>query len=469
MSKNGTKIHKFNIFYNLLKLYQLLVFHLYYKKIEVIGRKNIPYGSPIIFTPNHQNALMDALIVLNTARLNPVFMARADIFKKKAQEKILNFLKIIPVYRKRDGSEELSKNDDIFNICIDILRDCHSICLMPEGDHGHHRRLRPLVKGTFRIAFRAQENFGDMNGVKIVPVGIDFEHYQKIQQDLLVIYGNPINVSEFMEAYRENQPRAINAIKDRLSDELKKIIVHIGNTEHYDMYQDLRGIYNSRMRDHAGIRGNSLYKRFQADKQMISLIDMSFKTNPEKMVQLSKKVAEYMAGLEELNLRDWVIDRKGFSVLRILLQALLLIVTSPIFIVGWIANIIPYTIPRRMIKNVKDPQFVSSFRYVLALLFFFFYYTVAGVLAGIFTNPGWISWAVMAGMLVSGYTALFYSFSIKKLFAAVRFRLLKRKGDKRIKRLMELHEKIISTMNSVSDQFMGSIIPKEERGWHEKS
>jgi len=460
MSKGKTNIHKFNIFYNLLKIYQLLVFHLYYKKVEVVGRKNIPYGSPVIFTPNHQNALMDALIVLNTARLNPVFMARADIFKKKSQAKILNFLKIIPVYRKRDGADELSRNDETFDTCIDILRDSHSICLMPEGNHGYHRRLRALVKGTFRIAFRAQEEFGDKNSVKIVPVGIDFEHYQKIQQELLIIYGKPIDVSEYMEAYRENQARAINALKDRLSDELKKIIIHIGNTEHYDMYQDLRGIYNSRMRRRAGIRGNSLYKRFRADKQMISLMDQHFITNPEKMLKLSGKVAEYMAGLKELNLRDWVIDRDGFSLLRTVLQSLLLLVISPVFMVGWIANIIPYSIPRRMIKNVKDPQFVSSFRYVMAMIIFFCYYIIAGILAGIFADHAWLAWPIMAGMLVSGYIALFYSFSVKKLFAAVRFRLLKMRGDKRINRLMELHEEIVTAMNSITGQFMESILPE---------
>jgi len=469
MSKNGTKIHKFNFFYYLLKLYQLLVFHLYYKKVEVVGRKNIPYGSPVIFTPNHQNALMDALFVLNTARLNPVFMVRADIFKKKFQEKILTFLKMLPVYRIRDGVGELSKNEDTFNACIDILRDSYSICLMPEGSHGYQRRLRTLVKGTFRIAFRAQEEFGDKNSVKIVPVGIDIGHYQKIQQDLLIIYGKPIEVSEYMEAYRENQARAINAIKDRLSDELLKIIIHIDNTEHYDMYQDLRGIYNSRMRKHAGIRGESLYERFQADKQMISLIDQRFITNPEMMVKLSGKVAEYMSGLQELNLRDWVIDRKGFSVIRIILQSLWLIVTSPIFFVGWIANIIPYTITRKMIKNVKDPQFVSSFRYVMALIVFFCYYAIAGTFAGIFADPAWISWPIMAGMLICGYTALFYSFSIKKLFAAFRFSLLKRRGDKRINLLMELHEEIVSDMNSITGQFMESNLTIAEKGYHEKS
>jgi 1-acyl-sn-glycerol-3-phosphate acyltransferase len=462
MSKKGTRIHKFNIFYMLLKIYQLLVFHLYYKRVAIVGRKNIPYGSPIIFTPNHQNALMDALIVLNTAGLNPVFMARADIFRNKAQNKILTFLKMLPVYRMRDGADELSKNDDTFDTCLEILKDCYSVCLMPEGNHGDKRRIRPLVKGTFRIAFRAQEEFGTKNSVKIVPVGIDFEHYQNIQQDLLVNYGKPIEVSEYMEAYHENPPKAMNLIKDRLSDELKKLAIHIENDEHYPMYQALRVIYNSRMRNRAGISGNSVYKRFQADKQMIDLIDQAFVSDPEKMVQLSKQVAEYTSGLKELNLRNWVVERKGFSLLRTVLQFLLLNIAAPIFIVGWISNIIPYLVPMKAIKKVKDTQFRSSFKFGVALLFFPVYYAVVGILIGIFTGPAWIPWAAMPGMLVSGYIAVFYTFSCKKLVAAFRFRLLNRSGDKRIVRLLDLHETIVSTMNEITDQYMKSIIPKEK-------
>ena len=469
MSKTGSKIHKFSIFYTLLKTYQLLVFHLYYKRVEVVGRKNIPYGSPIIFTPNHQNALMDALIVLDTSRLNPVFMARADIFKKKILKKILTSFKMLPAYRMRDGAEELFKNDETFTICLDILRDCYSVCLMPEGNHGDKRRLRPLVKGTFRIAFRAHDEFGTKKPVKIVPVGIDFEDYQKIQQDILVVYGKPIEVEEYIEAYRENPAKAMNSLKERLVEELKKVIVHIENTEHYDMFQDLRTIYNSRMRNRIGITGDSLYKRFQADKQMISLLDEVLIAEPEKISKLSEKVAAYMKGLSDLNLRNWVVEKKGYSLPRMLLQSFLLGITAPIFLLGFISNVIPYLIPLKATKNVKDPQFVSSFKFGVALLFFPVYYAAVGILVGAFTGPAWISWAVMTGMLASGYLALHYVFAFKKLVAAIRYRILSGKGGIGIANLLSLYQEIITVMNGITEQFMESIKPKEGRGWHEKS
>ena len=57
---------------------------------------------------------MDALAVLFTHNGQPVFLARADIFKKKMIAAILYFLKILPVYRIRDGFSSLKANDEIF-------------------------------------------------------------------------------------------------------------------------------------------------------------------------------------------------------------------------------------------------------------------------------------------------------------------------------------------------------------------
>jgi 1-acyl-sn-glycerol-3-phosphate acyltransferase len=447
--KKNTAIHHFNIFYLLLKLYQILVFHLYYKKVVVIGNENIPRKSPVIFTPNHQNALMDALIVLNTCGLNPVFLARADIFKKNAQRKVLNFLKILPIYRIRDGADELSKNDETFTTCLDILRDCHSICLMPEGNHGHHRRLRTLVKGTFRIAFQAQEEFGSINSVKIVPVGLDFEHYQNHYQDLLVIYGEPIDISDYIVAYRENQPKAINALKERLSDELKKLIIHIENIEFHDTFQHLREIFNGRMRKLAGIKGDSLYDRFLADKEMIRALDQELLSNPQQIVHLSALIIAYTEGVNKLRLRDWVIDRNGFSVLKISILSIFIIIMFPFFAIGLVANLIPYYIPLRMVGGVKDPQFVSSFKFGIGLVALLLFYLVTGVISWVFTASGIIALVILIGMLTTGVFAVRYSFVFKKLRAAIRFRLLLNKGDSTLNNVLLLHKEIIDTMNTI--------------------
>ena len=67
--------------YWLLQQYAKLCIRIFYRRIEVINKHNIPVNQPVILAPNHQNALMDAMILVCNTPLQNVFLARADIFK----------------------------------------------------------------------------------------------------------------------------------------------------------------------------------------------------------------------------------------------------------------------------------------------------------------------------------------------------------------------------------------------------
>ena len=211
-------IDQWSLKYWLLKyLWAKNTFTLYYRKIELRNATIIPRNKAVIIAPNHQNALMDALGIVFMIPFQTVFMTRADIFAKPFIFKILTFLKMAPIYRKRDGMANLSKNEEVFDETTRILIDHHNpLCLFPEGNHGDRRRLRPLVKGIFRIAFKAQEAAKEEPMVQIIPVGIDYSHYQKFRQTLFLNFGQPIEVSEYWKQYEQNQALGINALRDRL-------------------------------------------------------------------------------------------------------------------------------------------------------------------------------------------------------------------------------------------------------------
>jgi len=254
-------IDKLTIGYVLLKTYECFCLWIFYRKVQAVNKHRIPKGKPIIFAPNHQNAVMDALAVLSTSWTNPVFLARADAFQKPFVERLLNFLQMLPIYRQRDGTGELAKNEEIFDITVGVLTRRNILCLMPEGNHGNKRKLRPLVKGMFRIAFRAQEFFGEEDAVQIVPVGIDYEKYTNFRTKLFLNFGNPIPVSEYFKLYREEPARAINALRQRLSDELRQYMIDIRSEAYYDVIFDLRKIYNRSMRIRLNLKGKDLYSR----------------------------------------------------------------------------------------------------------------------------------------------------------------------------------------------------------------
>ena len=457
MTKQKETIHHFGLFYTFLKMYGVFAFKRFYKHIQVIGKENIPIGTPYIFAPNHQNAFMDALAVNCTNSTPIIFFARADVFKKKWQARALRSFKIKPIYRIRDGASELLKNEGIFQAAINILSENAPLCVMPEGNHGNQRKLRKLVKGIFRIALRTQEEFKGREGVKIIPVGLDYSEYTKFFQDILVIYGEPIEVSEYIEGYKQDPAKGMMVLRERLALEMKKYMIHIENDELYEMYEYLRDIYNERMRKKIAIVGKSHYDRFRADKQMIRLLDDKYEKDPIPLRNLSKKIDQYREGLEKLNLRNWIFERSGYTTRKLIYKRLGLYLSFPLFLYGFINNFLPYTLPQKSVKPVKDKQFHSSFKFVWAFFLFPPFYAIQSILVGIFTEPSWIAWVYLASLPIFGYFSLFWHIWHKKWKAGLKYRKLKKSRDKNILNLESLQKDILDSMDKIIDEGLKSV------------
>ena len=444
------RIDRRTIAYTLIYSYVSGVFSQFYRKFEVHGLENIPKDAPVIFTPNHQNALMDALIVLFSSPGDTVFLARADLFRKKLLAKVLNTLKILPVFRIRDGVEELGKNQEIFDITVGVLHGKHQLCLMPEGNHGDKRRLRNLGKGVFRIAFKAQEEKKNEPYVKIVPVGLDFGDYIKHNQDLHIYYGKPIEVSEYWDTFEENGPRGLNHLKKRLISELHPLMIHIETEEYYDTYMGLRTIFNERMRETMGIKGTRLHDKFKADKEMIRRLDQVLEENEQKLVPLKEKVEPYMKKVKEMNIRDWVVKKKGFGGMHALWRYFTLLVTFPVFLYGLINNAIMYFLPVRMVRNVKDLQFHSSIKAGAGILLVTpISYLLQTLIVALLTD-GWYIWlGYLITLYPMGKLALMWYFRWKKTVRGAWFGSQLRRKKKAAVELVELRQEIVSTTENL--------------------
>jgi 1-acyl-sn-glycerol-3-phosphate acyltransferase len=444
------RIDRRSIVYHSIYAWVQTVFNQYYGKVEVHGVENIPRRSSVIFAPNHQNALMDALIVLFSSPEDTVFLARADLFRKPLLAKVLNHLKILPVFRIRDGVEELGKNQEIFDITVGVLHRKHQLCLMPEGNHGHQRRLRNLVKGIFRIALKAQEKEGNKPYVKIVPVGLDFSDYVKHHQKLLVQYGKPIEVSEYWEEFLENGPRGLNLLRKRLEEEMKPLMIHIETEAYYEAYMGLRDIFNKRMRGIMGIKGNRLIDKFRADKEMIARLDQVLETDEPKIKSLSDKVVPYLEGLRKMKIRDWVVAKKGYGFFRTLGNIIVLLATLPIALWGFINNALIYFLPVRAVRNIKDRQFHSSVKAGLAILIVVpLFYFVQTLLVGIFTGPWFIWVAYLALLYPTGKFALQWYIAAKKAIKGAGFRWKLFRKKKEAVGLVKLRTEIVTETESL--------------------
>jgi 1-acyl-sn-glycerol-3-phosphate acyltransferase len=436
--------------YWLLQQYAKLCSRFYYRKFVINDLKNIPPHQPVILAPNHQNALMDALTMTCGTNFQVVFLARADIFKGRLLTRVLTFMNIMPIYRIRDGYENVKRNDEVFEKTNQVMRNMYNpLCLFPEGNHGDRRRLRGLVKGLFRIAFMAQEDYGEKPGIVIIPLGINYGHYQNFRSTLLVNYGKPIEVAEYYRAYTENPVLAINLLKERYAAEVSKLMIDIQTEDYYQTYMSLRNIFNDEMRKILGIQDNSLTGRFRADKAMIALLDKELAAFPENMKNLDALVTEYESGLKKSNLRDWVVRKKKYSLAGMTVSALLKLVFLPLFIAGYLNNILPYWFTASKGAKIKDTQFQSSFKFVIGMLVFPVWYLVlAGLLCFVPVNP-WIKLAYVLLAPLTGLFAFHYYLGLKKLRSRFAFTLGVLKGDPEILSLQSQRKNILGMMNEL--------------------
>ncbi|MDG1528192.1 MAG: lysophospholipid acyltransferase family protein [Polaribacter sp.] len=220
-----------NIWYNFIRSFIKLGLFFYTKNIKVVGKKNIPKKGAILFTVNHPNGLLDPLLVTTNATRDTHYLVRAAVFKKPLVKKFLATLNLMPIYRIRDGVKELSKNTEVFNDCFNILKNEDALMIFPEGSHDKRRTVRNLSKGFTRILFGAFDKYPELK-ITVIPVGITYQNIGHFPCKVAIHFGKPILANEYYNPEELN--KSINSIKQKVSNQLKELSVHILADENYD-------------------------------------------------------------------------------------------------------------------------------------------------------------------------------------------------------------------------------------------
>ena len=361
-----------------------------YRRFEVHGKGNIPKGAAVIFGVNHSNTLMDALVLLSSNNVRKVFIARGDIFKNPVIAKILNFFRILPIFRIRNGVAAVRQNDDSLNKAVDVIHDNVDLYLFPEGMHRTKHSLMRMGKGLFHIAVDANKQFGDQKPVYIVPTAIEYGDYFRYRSTAMIHFGQPINVTEFFKTTtEENEAANINILKERLHDEISKLFTYIPDDEDYDAIWEIVKMKNEK-------RAGGLFKKMQRNRKTVANVLKYKEEKPEEAKMLFQKVLDFAEERKKQRISVMsTAKRKPF--LNSLWKFAVLVVGLPYFLASAAVNL-PTWIATLVIRGkLKDPAFgnTASFgvRFVLSPIIF----TIGTVV--LFCNLQWI-WALFGTVLL---------------------------------------------------------------------
>ncbi len=180
---------------------------------------------PALLAANHPNSFLDAIILASTFRQPIYSLARGDAFASPLYNKLLLALNMLPVYRISEGSENLHHNYDTFSKVNKLLSEDRVVLIFSEGLCKNEWHLRPLKKGTARIAFAAwQDGFE----VEVLPVGLNYSSFYRFGKSVIVNFGNPISSAEFNS---DSSGAAIRKFNSRLTTELGQLVYEIGKDD----------------------------------------------------------------------------------------------------------------------------------------------------------------------------------------------------------------------------------------------
>ncbi len=321
-----------HLWYNIIRFYVKIGLFFLHKKIIISGEDNIPEEGAVLFVGNHQNALIDAILIPTTTKRNIHFLTRASAFKNKIADKILRSLNMIPVYRIRDGINTVEKNTLIFKQCFEILKNEGAIEIFAEGNHHLERRIFPLKKGFARIVLGTLQKYPDIK-IQIVPIGINYDSHLNFPSSVSIYYGKPILANTLINI--ENPDVRFSNIINEVSSALKKLTVHIEDKENYD---EIITKLNALKVDYT--------KPFEVNEIIKNIDKSSIATAKKKQI-------------------NWF---------------------TPIHLLAKLNSIFPLLIWKYLKSTIKDPVFTNTFRFALILTVFPIFYLIQTCIIYYFFN-----------------------------------------------------------------------------------
>jgi 1-acyl-sn-glycerol-3-phosphate acyltransferase len=218
--------------YGFVKIIARIAIKIYCRNIQLNKKELLQLNGPLLLAVNHPNSFLDA-IILCTLFDRPVYsLARGDAFKNKLYAKILFKLKLLPVYRVSEGVENLEENYKTFDACKAIFRENGIVLIFSEGLCVNEWHLRPLKKGTARLAISSWE---EGIPLKVLPVGINYSSFKKLGKNIKLFFGSFITAVDVDTTM--GQGKAIQSFNDTLYRQLQSFVFEIGKNNKQQLHR----------------------------------------------------------------------------------------------------------------------------------------------------------------------------------------------------------------------------------------
>ena len=414
----------------------------FFKNILITGKKNIPYGKPVIIASNHPSSFMDPIFVGVTMGPQIHFLARGDVFKTPFVKWVLGQINILPIFRKEDSDNNHEKNELTYHLCADLFKQNKFIVIYPEGYCVQEKKLRPLKKGATRLAFFTMEKYNWDLDLHILPTGVNYSNPNRFQSDLVINYGKAIRISDFKEEYYQDKNKVNTELTRILEDRMKDLLIIIDNRKLEPLADAVEKIYKKEIINQYSINYKNKNQIFKLRKAIGKSINESAKTNTEELEALSLYSSEYFKNLEKNNLRDWLLENSDKKQ-NYTKELIWFILCSPLFGIAFLLNRFAFRYPYKIArKKVKLVEFFPSVLIGSGAIIFALYFILLSLLVSFFLPTMFFAPLITLLLIALAFGTVPYYRNFKKLSGKIHFNHLLNKKSSVLRELFNQRDHV---------------------------
>ncbi len=331
----------------------------FFKRMGVRHPERVPEGGAVLLCINHPNNFIDSLVVGAAVARKVHYLATAALFRNPLLARFLLRMGAIPVYRREDDPDKMDKNVRTFSACFEALAAGRLVAIYPEGTTHAEARVQRIKTGAARIALGFEERAPGT--LTLLPVGLTFEARKSFRGNVLVSFGPPVPVTPYLEAYRAEPVKAVDALTDAIQWAMEAEVVNVERLDDARLVTAIEEIYRDdlarELRESRGLAPKDV-DLVRLSRGIVDAVRWFKTREPERVESLWQRIQSYRALLTEHRVRDeavrtWRQRRPPRTRLKHGWDA---IAGLPVFLYGIVVNALPYYVPRWLSRRMAHKE-----------------------------------------------------------------------------------------------------------------
>ena len=360
------------------------ILRVFFRGVSVAGLEHVPRDTPVIFAPNHQNALVDPLFLLAFAPRRVAFLAKEPLFRIPVLGWLVRAAGAIPVYRRQDNAD-MTRNREMFSRVQALLARGGAIALFPEGLSHSDAHLHPFKTGAARIALGATAVAPPERPVRIIPAGLYYTASATFRSSALVYFGSPLTVPRVtLDAQGEPPATDVRQLTTRLTAALADVTLQAEQHDALALITRAERIFSSG--DETG-RHQPLVSHFELRRRFLAGYVALRERAPARLARAEAMIARHearlvAAGLSPENVAPGRVDQAQLvrSALR---TVAVLLVMLPLALAGIVIHFPAYRVVGPIATGIaRGRDVIATNKIAVAAFAFPLTWMVVAVLVG---------------------------------------------------------------------------------------